>query len=162
MRHSPPTNVPHPLQSSPPKENSLTVQAFKMSLQSKQPWWMLHFKTEDGERLGWWMSGWGTSYNRAQPGGLMRRRPSDPSWPGFPLLLILAGEISYIFWNSMLNMKLKLFCHLMNVYDFLTQNLPGGIRRSREVLEPEERSLVLQVLLNLFRNVISSYSYSCR
>ena len=104
----------------------------------------------------------GSEATWAQPGGLRRRRPSDPSWPGFPLLLILTGEISYIFWNSMLNMKLELFCHLMNVYDFLTQNLPGGIRRSREVLEPEERSLVLQVLLNLFRNVISSYSYSCR
>ena len=37
MRHSPPTNISHPLQSSPPKENSPTVQAFKMFLQSKQP-----------------------------------------------------------------------------------------------------------------------------
>ena len=37
MRHSPPTNIHHPLQSSPPKENSPTVQAFKMFLQSKQP-----------------------------------------------------------------------------------------------------------------------------
>ena len=36
-QHSPPTNIHHPLQSSPPKENSPTVQAFKMFLQSKQP-----------------------------------------------------------------------------------------------------------------------------
>ena len=55
----------------------------------------------------------------------------------------------------MLHMKLKVLCHLMNTYNLLTQILLGGIRRSREVLEPEERSLVLQVLLNLFRNVIS-------
>ena len=74
------------------------------------------------------------------------------------MLLILAGEISYILlWNGMLHMKSKVLCHLMNTYNLLTQNLLGGIRRSREVLEPEERSLVLQVLLNLFRNVISSY-----
>ena len=50
----------------------------------------------------------------------------------------------------------------MNTYNWLTQNLLGGLRRSREVLEPEERSLVLQVLLNLFRNVISSYLYNCQ
>ena len=68
----------------------------------------------------------------------------------------------YFLWNGMLHMKLKVVCHLMNVYDFLTQNLPGGIRRSREVLEPEERSLVLQILLNLFRNVISLYLYNCQ
>merc|ERR1712079_804939 len=37
MRHSPSTNIPHPLQSSSPKENSPTVQAFKMFLPSKQP-----------------------------------------------------------------------------------------------------------------------------
>ena len=94
----------------------------------------------------------------------MRRRPSDPSWPGFPLLLILTGEISYIFMegNVAHKIKIKVLCHLINVYDFLTQNLPGGIRCSREVLEPEERSLVLQVLLNLFRNVISSYLYNCQ
>ena len=50
----------------------------------------------------------------------------------------------------------------MNTYNWLTQNLLGGLRCSREVLEPEERSLVLQVLLNLFRNVISSYLYNCQ
>ena len=59
-------------------------------------------------------------------------------------------------------MKLIVLCHLMNTYNWLTQNLLGGLRRSREVLEPEERSLVLQVLLNLFRNVISSYLYNCQ
>ena len=64
--------------------------------------------------------------------------------------------------NGMLHMKLKVLCHLMNTYNWLTQNLLGGLRRSREVLEPEERSLVLQVLLNLFRNVISSYLYNCQ
>ena len=50
----------------------------------------------------------------------------------------------------------------MIVYDFLTQNILGGIRRPREVLETEERSLVLQVLLNLFKNVILSYFYNCQ